>query len=83
MADAPNDYRDPKVTAAPAKKTATNYIPWIIGALVLLALLAWLLGAFDNDAETVAVPANDVVVEQPATDGTVVIQPVEPVTPTN
>ena len=64
MADAPNDYREPKVTAAD-KKSSGSIIPWILLALGILALLAWLLGAFDGDDDVAVVPA-ETVVEQPA-----------------
>lgn len=62
MADGPKDYRDPKVTTTD-RGSSMKWLWWILGAIVLLLLLAWLLGWFADDdvAETEAV-----VVEEPA-----------------
>lgn len=81
MAD--NEYRDPKVTAAPAKSKMSP-LWWIILGLVALAILAWIFGLFDNDTQEVAVPVDNTVVEQPVEQPVVeqpVVEPVTPVTP--
>lgn len=85
MANSPNDYRDPKVTAAPAKKSMSDYLPWIIAALIALALLAWFLGAFSSDdAEVATNPTSETVVEQPVVvDPVTPVDPVAPVQPSN
>ena len=71
MADAPNDYREPKVTTT-EKKSSGSIIPWILLALGVLALLAWLLGLFGGEEEVAVVPA-ETVVEQPAATETPVV----------
>lgn len=58
MADGPKDYRDPKVTTTD-RGSSMKWLWWILGAIVLLLLLAWLLGWFGRE-ETEAV-----VVEEP------------------
>lgn len=67
MADSPNDYRDPKVTT---KSEGSNIGKWIaiaLAVLLALALLAWLLGAFDDDeVDAVVAPADDTTVVVPA-----------------
>ena len=65
MADSPNDYRDPKVTAAKSSSGIGKWIAIAIAALLALALLAYLLGFFDDDADVTVVP--------PADNGTVVV----------
>ena len=67
MTNAPDDYREPKITTVPAKKSSASYIPWLLLALGILVFLAWLFGAFDTNKriETGATqPAS--VSEQPA-----------------
>lgn len=67
MADSPNDYRDPKVTTT--KSDSGGIGKWIaiaLAVLLALALLAWLLGLFDDDTEVVTTPATDTTVVVPA-----------------
>ena len=63
-----SDYRDPKVTdngTASTSGGAGKWIGWIVGAIVLLLLLAWLLGLFADDEVVETVPAEtDAVVTQ-------------------
>ena len=61
MTNAPDDYREPKITTVPAKKSSASYIPWLLLALGILVFLAWLFGAFDtnNRVETGATPASN------------------------
>jgi hypothetical protein len=56
MADNPKDFRDPKVSdTGGSKGGAGKWIAIIVGALLLLLLLAWLLGLFGGDEEPEAV----------------------------
>ena len=63
MADGPKDYRDPKVTTTD-RGSSMKWLWWILGAIVLLLLLAWLLGWFGGD-EVEEVETEAVVVEEP------------------
>lgn len=65
MADSPNDYRDPKVTSTGSSGSGIGkWIAIAIAVLLALALLAWLLGFFDDDVDAVVTetPANGTVV---------------------
>ncbi len=74
MANGPQDYRDPKVTTT-GRGSSMNWLWYVLGALLLLLLLAWLLGLFTSDEDATAVtteaPATGetVVTEEPVTDG--------------
>lgn len=72
MADGPKDYRDPKVTTTD-RSSSMKWLWYVLGALLLLLLLAWLLGWLGDD-ETEAV-----VVEEPAAveGGTVATEPAD------
>ncbi len=59
MATNDPNYRDPKVTTTASSSGTSKWIAYVIGGLILLALLAWLLGLFDNDVETTTVPTDD------------------------
>lgn len=61
------DYRDPKVTTTDKKSGGAMRWVWIaLGIIVLLLLLGWLLGAFNNEvAEVETAPDAAVVVEEP------------------
>lgn len=60
------DYRDPKVTNSDRKSGGAMRWVWIaLGVLLLLLLLAWLFGAFDNEvAEVEGAPDAAVIVEE-------------------
>ena len=69
MADDPQDFRDPKVTTSSKTQTPATegglpkWLPMVIGALLLLLILAWLFGLFaDDEAETATVEGDAVVV---------------------
>lgn len=75
MASNPNDYRDPKVTKDGSSDSSIGkWIAIAIAALLLLLLLGWLIGLFDND-QTAVVPANepDAVIVAPETEPDAVI----------
>ena len=73
MANHPNDFRDPKVT----QDTGGGIGKWIaiaIGALLLLLLLGWLLGLFnDDEAVVVTDDAPDAVIVTPDADPDAVV----------
>ena len=80
MADAPNDYRDPKVTTTTEKKSnLAGIIAWTLLALGIIVLLLWLLGLFGDDEEVVVAPAPTTQTETvpvtpaPADDGVVAV----------
>ncbi|WP_210530390.1 hypothetical protein [Rubellimicrobium arenae] len=59
MANGPQDYRDPKVTTT-ERRSSMNWLWYLIGAIIILALLGWLLGLFggaDDAATTTDAPA--------------------------
>ena len=60
MANGPHDYRDPKVTTT-GRTGPMKWLWWVLGAIVLLLLLAWLLGLFGAD-EAVEVETDEAVV---------------------
>ncbi len=69
LANGPQDYRDPKVTTT-GRGGSMNWLWYVLGALLLLLLLAWLLGLFSaNDEAATATETTDevVVTEEPAT----------------
>ena len=68
------DYRDPKVTTTEGKKKndMTKWIGIAVAVIVLLLLLAWILGWFDNDTEIET--AGPAVVEEPVVDEPVVAE---------
>lgn len=68
MATNDPNYRDPKVTTTASSSGTSKWIAYVIGGLILLALLAWLLGLFDNDVETTSVPPT-------TTDETILVVP--------
>lgn len=72
MANGPGDYRDPKVTTTD-RGSSMKWLWYILGAILLLLLLAWLLGWLGNDE------ADAVVVEDPAVvdDGAIVTEPAD------
>ena len=65
MAKDPDDFRNPQVSGegSVSKSASSDIGKWIaiaVGALLLLLLLAWLFGLFENDeAETTVVPTDD------------------------
>ena len=67
MTNTPNDYREPKITTAPAKKSAMGILPWLLLALGILVLLAWLFGAFDHRNTTATETTMPVTTTQPTT----------------
>ena len=68
MANGPGDYRDPKVTTT-QRGSSTSWLPWVLGALALLLLQAWLLGLFGRDeAAEVETDEAAVVEETEVTD---------------
>lgn len=79
MADGPQDYRDPKVTATD-RGSSMKWLWYVLGALLVLLLLAWLLGLFDaNDEEAVVTTDTTteeaVIVEEPVTDDATIVEP--------
>ena len=69
----PHDPALPHATTAHERAAAADrgtdgskggWIPWLLLALGVLALLLWLFGAFDGDTETVVTPTT--TVEEPA-----------------
>ena len=72
MASHPNDYRDPKVTQDKSSGIG-KWIAIAIGALLLLLLLSWLFGLFDDEAVVVTDDAPDAVVVTPETDPNAVV----------
>ncbi len=82
MTNSPDDYRDPKITTAPAKTSATSIIAWLLLALGILVLLAWLFGAFDrNDTVAPDTTTPAIVNEQPVTPPVNDTPPVETTVP--
>ena len=57
-----SNYRDPKVTTTESKSSVGKLIGIALAVILGLLLLAWALGTFDDEAETVPV-----VTEEPAT----------------
>ncbi|MEC5293390.1 hypothetical protein VSX64_21110 [Aurantimonas sp. C2-6-R+9] len=57
-----SNYRDPKVTITESKSNVGKLIGIALAVILGLLLLAWALGTFDDEAETVPV-----VTEEPAT----------------
>ena len=69
MADDPKDFRDPKVTTTGTTTThgSSGIGKWIaiaVGVLLLLLLLGWLFGLFDDDAEVATTTTGEPVVVQ-------------------
>lgn len=81
MADGPKDYRDPKVTSTGSSgaKSSMNWLWWVLGAIVLLLILAWLLGWFGTGTTTTtttpATTTEPPAATAPATDGEIVVDP--------
>ena len=71
------DYRDPKVTTTESGSSTGTYVMYAVIGLVALLLLAWLLGLFGGDVETVATPVEGeveaVVVPEDAADPEVTV----------
>lgn len=71
MASGPKDYRNPKTTTTDAG-SKSNWLWYILGAIVLLLILAWLFGwlggADDEITATEPVVTEEPVVAVPATD---------------
>ncbi|EKE44563.1 hypothetical protein OCGS_1401 [Oceaniovalibus guishaninsula JLT2003] len=60
MANNPKDFRDPKVSTTTDSGNSTGkWIGIAVGVIVVLLLLAWLFGLFDNDVDEAAVPVTD------------------------
>lgn len=64
MANGPNDYRDPRVTDTD-RGSSKKWLWYLIGAIVLLLLLAWLFGWFGGDE---AIVTDETVIVDPAAD---------------
>lgn len=69
------DYRDPKVTTTDKKSGGMMRWVWIaLGIILLLLVLGWLLGAFDNEVEEVElIEPEAVVVEEEVAEPDVVV----------
>ena len=68
------EYRDPKVTTTEGKKKndMTKWIGIAVAVIVLLLLLGWILGWFNNEAEVETI--DPAVVEEPVGDEPVVVE---------
>jgi hypothetical protein len=67
------DYRDPKVTTTDKKNGGMMRWVWIALAIILLLLiLGWFFGAFDNEVAEVETVPEAVVIEEEAVDDVVV-----------
>ena len=70
------EYRDPKVTdtgTTATTRTGTSPVVWIVAALIILALLAWMLGWFGGETVTTtdtAEPAAVTTTDTPAETAT-------------
>ena len=72
------DYRDPKVTTGTTKRdsSTSKWVGIAVAVLAVLLLIAWFIGAFDNEAE-VAPEAVAPATEAPAA-GTATETPAAP-----
>ena len=70
MANGPKDYRDPKVTTTGTdmRSSGMKWLWWILAAIVILILLAWVLGWFDG---------TDVIGTVPVTPENTTVVPVD------
>lgn len=64
MANGPGDFRDRTGTSAP--RSSSRVIGYVVGAIVLLLLLAWLLGLFGADEAAEVDTDEAVVTDEPA-----------------
>ena len=69
MADGPRDYRDPKVTTSESG-SSMKWLWYIVGAIVLLLLLAWLFGWFGDAVDDGAVTQEPAIEEN---EGTIIV----------
>ncbi len=78
MASGPKDYRNPKTTTTDAD-SKSKWLWYILGAILLLLILAWLFGWFGGDDRVVTttepVVTQEPEVAVPATDVDPVIEP--------
>jgi hypothetical protein len=65
VANGPGDYRDPKVTTT-ERGGSMKWLWYVLGAILLLLLLAWLLGLLGGEAAEEVQTEDAAVVEETA-----------------
>lgn len=74
MANGPKDYRNPKTTTTGSGGGTSKWLWYILGAIVLILLLAWLFGWFGGNEMTGATAIEEPIV----TEEEVEVAPVDP-----